>query len=43
MKTYQKIASPISLLLITTWEGAYIGHPMYENTKKPNNLANLKD
>ena len=23
--------------------GAYIGHPMYENTIKPNILAKLKD
>ena len=23
--------------------GAYIGHPMYETTIKPNNLANLRD
>ena len=31
------------LLLVTKWEGAYIGHPMYENTIKPNILAKLKD
>ena len=24
-------------------EGAYIGHPMYENTIKPNTLAKLRD
>ena len=24
-------------------EGAYIGHPMYENTRKPNILANTRD
>ena len=29
--------------LITKLEGAYIGHPMYENTIKPNILAKLKD
>ena len=23
--------------------GAYIGHPMYENTRKPNILANTRD
>ena len=23
--------------------GAYIGHPMYENTRKPNILANTMD
>ena len=27
----------------TKWEGAYIGHPMYENTIKPNILAKLRD
>ena len=31
------------LLRVTKWEGAYIGHPMYENTIKPNILAKLKD
>ena len=30
-------------LRVTKWEGAYIGHPMYENTIKPNNLAKIKD
>ena len=30
-------------ILVTKWEGAYIGHPMYENTIKPNILAKLKD
>ena len=29
--------------LFTKWEGAYIGHPMYENTIRPNILAKLKD
>ena len=24
-------------------EGAYIGHPMFENTRKPNILANTRD
>ena len=28
---------------VTKLEGAYIGHPMYENTIKPNILAKLKD
>ena len=23
--------------------GAYIGHPMYENTRKPNILAEIRD
>ena len=23
--------------------GAYIGHPMYENTRKPNILAKIRD
>ena len=32
-----------SFILITKWEGAYIGHPMYENTIKPNNLAKFRD
>ena len=42
-----------SSLLVTKWEGgggggggggvAYIGHPMYENTIKPNILAKLRD
>ena len=31
------------LLRVTKWEGAYIGHPMYENTRKPNILAKLRD
>ena len=31
------------LSLVTKWEGAYIGHPMYENTIKPNILAKLRD
>ena len=31
------------LLRVTKWEGAYIGHPMYENTIKHNILAKLKD
>ena len=31
------------LPLVTKWEGAYIGHPMYENTIKPNILAKLRD
>ena len=31
------------LLRVTKWEGAYIGHPMYENTIKPNNLAKIRD
>ena len=34
----------LSLLLrVTKWEGAYIGHPMYENTIKPNILAKIRD
>ena len=28
---------------VTKWEGAYIGHPMYENTIKPNILSKLRD
>ena len=28
---------------VTKWEGAYIGHPMYENTRKPNILAKFRD
>ena len=31
------------LLRVTKREGAYIGHPMHENTIKPNNLAKIKD
>ena len=31
------------LFLVTKWEGAYIGHPMYENTIKPNILAKIRD
>ena len=34
------------LLRVTKWGGgggAYIGHPMYENTIKPNILAKLRD
>ena len=31
------------LSFFTKWEGAYIGHPMYENTIKPNILAKLRD
>ena len=31
------------LLSVTKWEGAYIGHPMYENIIKPNILAKLRD
>ena len=31
------------LLRVTKWEGAYIGHPMYENTIKPNILAKIRD
>ena len=33
------------LLWVTKWGGggAYIGHPMYENTIKPNILAKLRD
>ena len=34
---------PPLLLRVTKWEGAYIGHPMYENTTKPNNLAKIRD
>ena len=30
-------------LLLTKLEGAYIGHQMYENTTKPNNLAKIRD
>ena len=30
-------------LRVTKWEGAYIGHAMYENTIKPNNLAKFRD
>ena len=39
-----KIASCLHLSLrVTKWEGAYIGHPMYEKTIKPNNLAKIRD
>ena len=31
------------LLRVTKWKGPYIGHPMYENTIKPNNLAKFRD
>ena len=31
------------LLRVTKREGAYIGHPMYENTIKPNIVAKLRD
>ena len=31
------------IFFFTKWEGAYIGHPMYENTIKPNILAKLRD
>ena len=31
------------LLRVTKWGRAYIGHPMYENTIKPNILAKLRD
>ena len=31
------------LLRVTKWDGAYIGHPMYENTIKPNILAKIRD
>ena len=46
--TYKKCAKRNSLLLffVTKWGGGgggYIGHPMYENTKKPNILANTRD
>ena len=30
-------------LLLTKLEGAYIGHQMYGNTTKPNNLAKIRD
>ena len=45
MKNYQKLllVTSLPLFLVTKWEGAYIGHPMYENTIKPNNLANFRD
>ena len=41
IKMCQKIAS--LLLRVTKWEGAYIGHSMYENTIKPKMLAKLRD
>ena len=41
MKTCKK--NFFLLLRVTKWEGAYIGHPMYENTIKPNILAKLRD
>ena len=34
---------PKDCLFLTKLEGAYIGHPMYENTIKPNNLAKIRD
>ena len=37
-KLCQKIA-----FFVTKGGGAYIGHPMYENTIKPNILAKLRD
>ena len=39
-----KIKCAKRLLKVTKWGGgAYIGHPMYENTIKPNILAKLRD
>ena len=31
------------LLRVTKTMGVYIGHPMYENTRKPNILAKIRD
>ena len=45
-KLCQKISLPKFLLRVTKWGGgggAFIGHPMYENTIKPNILAKLRD
>ena len=33
----------VFFFLVRKWEGAYIGHPMYENKIKPNNLAKIRD
>ena len=38
-----KLCQKISLLLQNGGGGAYIGHPMYENTIKPIILAKLRD
>ena len=34
---------PSKLLRVTKTMGVYIDHPMYENTRKPNILANTRD
>ena len=34
---------PNSLLRVTKTMGVYIGHPLYESTRKPNILAKLRD
>ena len=38
-----KMCQKIAFLFFTKLEGAYIGHQMYENTTKPNNLAKMRD
>ena len=40
---YKMKIVPKDCFFFTEWEGAYIGHPMYENTIKPNILAKLRD
>ena len=40
---HKKIKCAKRLPFVTKWGGAYIGHPMYENTIKPNILAKLRD
>ena len=35
--------SPLKFLRVTKTMGVYIGHPMYENTIKPNILAKTRD
>ena len=42
-KLCQKVAFPKSLLRVTKTMGVYIGHPLYESTRKPNILAKLRD
>ena len=39
----KKFLLPPLSLRVTKWEGAYIGHPMHENTIKPNNLGKIRD
>ena len=42
-KLCQKISPPIPCLSVTKTMGVYIGHSLYENTRKPNILAKLRD